>query len=312
MVEPTDLLRIGSSGVSVSALGVGCGSLAHGADPTAFFQTIAAARAAGLRHFDTAPLYLDGESERRLGEALAGIPRDRVTLSTKVGRYAAADGSRYDYSYDGTRQSVEASLRRLRVDMVDIVMIHDLDPAHHGIAYERRIDEALRGACRALHDLRREGIVRAIGVGSADGVACLRLAAVAGLDCVMLAGGHTLLRQNSLPLLEHCREHGIPVLVASPFNSGILATGAVEGARFNFAPAEPAIIEKTRRLSAICERHDAPLAAVALQYPLRHPAIAGVVSAMASAREVAANIDLMRLPIPPSLWVELQAEDLAE
>jgi D-threo-aldose 1-dehydrogenase len=233
-MSPTDLRHVGSTGVRLSVLGVGTGSLANSGGADQFDSMIEAAWSGGLRHFDTAALYLNGESERRLGAAMRGKPREAYALSTKAGRYANESGSHFDYSRDGFMRSVEASLSRLQVDWLDIVMIHDLDLEHHGSGHAARMHEALDGACVALDMLRRRGVVRGVGVGSMNWLACLELARRFPIDCVMLAGGYTLLQKQSGELLEYCRSHKISVMVASPFNSGILATGAVSDALYHY------------------------------------------------------------------------------
>jgi D-threo-aldose 1-dehydrogenase len=172
MMSPTDLRHVGSTGVRLSVLGVGTGSLANSGAVDQFEAMIETAWSGGLRHFDTAALYLNGESERRLGAAMQGKPREAYTLSTKAGRFASGSGSRFDYSRDSFMRSVETSLCRLQVDWLDIVMIHDLDPEHHGSGHAARMHEALDGACVALDMLRRRGVVRAIGVGSMNWLAC--------------------------------------------------------------------------------------------------------------------------------------------
>jgi D-threo-aldose 1-dehydrogenase len=308
MVSPTDLRHVGSTGVRLSVLGVGTGSLANSGGADQFEAMIEAAWSGGLRHFDTAALYLNGESERRLGAAMQGKPREAYTLSTKAGRFASGSGSRFDYSRDSFMRSVETSLCRLQVDWLDIVMIHDLDPEHHGSGHAARMHEALDGACVALDMLRRRGVVRAIGVGSMNWLACLELVRRFSIDCVMLAGGYTLLRQQSGELLEYCRSHEISVMVASPFNSGILATGAVSDALYNYKPAAPRVLKRTRAIEAICRRHEVHIAAAALQFPLQHPAVTSVVAGHRAPEEITVNLQRLRCPIPAAFWSEIAAE----
>jgi D-threo-aldose 1-dehydrogenase len=288
---------------------------------------VQAALAAGVTYFDTAPLYGHGLSEHRLGEALREVPRDTFVLSTKVGRLLRpARGAQpsdglfanalpfdyvYDYSRDGTRRSLEDSLQRLGLARVDIALIHDVVPRWHGADYERRFRESMEGAYPALAELRAAGVVRAIGVGVKDWDVCLRYLGAGDFDCVMLAGQYTLLCQDALAeLLPHCARAGVDVLLAAPFNSGILATGAVPDARYFYQPASPEILARTRRLETVCRRHGVTLAAAALQFPLAHAAVASVVAGARSRAEVDGNVELVRRPIPPAFWQELKAEGL--
>jgi D-threo-aldose 1-dehydrogenase len=288
-------------------------------------RAVDAAYAAGIRYFDTAPLYGHGLSELRLGEALRGRPRASFVLSTKVGRVlepgraersAYVDvppcGPRFDYSYDGALRSVEASLRRLGLDRVDILLIHDIDAFTHGPdGREARFREAMAGAYRALAELRGAGTVRAIGVGVNEWEICQRCLEAADFDCFLLAGRYSLLEQAPLDsFLPLCVRRGIGVVIGGPFNSGILATGAVPGARYDYKPAPPAILERARRLERVCASHDVPLAAAALQFPLFHPAVASVIPGARSAAEVEQNVALLDHPIPPALWRDLKAEGL--
>jgi D-threo-aldose 1-dehydrogenase len=321
---------LGRVPLAVSVLGFGAaplGGLYREVPAGDAGAAVRAALAAGLTYFDTAPLYGHGLSEHRLGEALREMPRDAFVLSTKVGRLLRPtrgdpppDGLfanalpfdyAYDYTRDGARRSLEDSLQRLGLARIDIALIHDVVPRWHGADFERRFRESMEGAYPALAELRAAGVVRAIGVGVKDWDVCLRYLRAADFDCIMLAGQYTLLCQDALPeLLPHCARAGVAVLLASPFNSGILATGAGPEARYFYQPAPPEILARTRRLEAVCRRHDVPLAAAALQFPLAHPAVASVVAGARSRAEVEVNVGLLGLPIPRDFWQELGAESL--
>ena len=277
----------------------------------------------GLRYFDTAPFYGHGLSEHRFGAALRHYPRDDFVLSTKVGRMLRPDpaatrrGGRlsfaveYDYGYDAVMRSVEDSLQRLGLARIDIAYVHDLSPQWQGDAYARCFRDAVDGGFRALAKLRSEGTLRAIGAGMKDVDALLRIVDAADVDCVMLAGGYTLLEQGALAqLLPRCEARGVDVVLASPFNSGILASGAVAGASYFYAPAPPDVVARAQRIEAVCARHDVPLGAAALQFPLAHPAIASVVAGFRTKTEVDTNLRWLDTRIPPALWSELRAEGL--
>ncbi|MBR8030138.1 aldo/keto reductase [Burkholderia cenocepacia] len=275
---------------------------------TGFREVVDEAWKIGLRYFDTAPLYADGLSEHRFGAALEGRPRHEYVLSTKTGRWKEGDGNRYDYSYFGTMQSIEESMRRLKTTYIDIVFIHDLIRALHGEQFEERFEEAMSGAYRALTDLKRLGKVKAIGAALREPDVCERFARSGQFDCFMLAGGHTLLQHAAMSsLLPLCMEKKISVLVASPFNTGILATGAKEDARYEYRPAKdtPGIVDRVRKLEEIGLEFDVPLPSAALQYPLRHPAVVSVVAGHQSTREVRENIALLTRSIPDDYWLAL-------
>jgi len=300
-IVSTDRRRVGRTALTVSRLGVGGGSSFVRSEGSGLLD---ACWEAGLRYFDTAPLYGGGESERRFGESLVNRPRDDYVLSTKVGRNGPSE---FDYSAPGVTGSIERSLARLGLTRIDIVYIHDVDPDLHGDGFERRFEEAIGDAYPALAKLRDSGTIGAIGVGLKNWEVALRLAQAVRLDCIMLAGGYTLLQHGGLrELLPWCQANGVSVVVAAPYNTGILATGAIEGARYYYQPATAEIVARTSELEQVCARHGAPLAAAALQFPLHHPAVASVVVGHEHASEVTRNVDLLEGPIPVALWSELK------
>jgi D-threo-aldose 1-dehydrogenase len=320
----------GRSGLEPTTLGLGGVPLAGLYAPIgddAALATVLAAHEGGIRYFDTAPYYGHGLSEHRLGQALRRLPRGTFTLSTKVGRRlraapAAAVESplfaellpfvpEFDYSYDGTLRSLEDSLQRLGLASVDLVLVHDPNRRWHGDRWPERFREVMAGAHRALDRLRGEGVIGAFGIGAHGHEECLEFAKAGGFDGFMLAGQYTLLDQSAeRAFLPYCQERGLGVLLAAPFNSGILATGSAAGARFYYEPAPPEIVLRVRRIEAVCARHGVALAAAALQFPLRHPAITAVVPGLQSVDQAQGALALVRAPIPDALWAELAAEGL--
>jgi D-threo-aldose 1-dehydrogenase len=217
----------------------------------------------------------------------------------------------YDYGYEGTLRSVEASLDRLGLDRVDVLFVHDVGAHTHGADGERTVRETLDGAVPALERLRREARVRAIGVGVNEWEVAQRMVGGADLDCVLLAGRYSLLEQGALDtFLPLCVRRGVGVIIGGAFNSGILATGAVPGAPYNYASAPPAVQERVRALERVCASHGVPLAAAALQFPLAHPAVAAVVVGARSAAEVAQDVMLAQTVIPGALWRDLRTAGL--
>jgi D-threo-aldose 1-dehydrogenase len=327
--NPAAQRRIGRRDVAVSLLGVGTapfGSAAREDMDASVANTFANLYGAGLLYFDTAPFYGLGLAEHRFGACLRTIDRRSVVISTKVGRLmkpidggiapgvssgAAPFEVAFDYSYDGTMRSLEHSLQRLGTNAVDIVLIHDVNRRWQGDLVEQRYREAMSGAHRALVDLRSAGTIKAFGVGVNDWSILLRFAADGDFDCFMLAGRYTLLDHTAIEtFMPDCERRGISVLMAAPFNSGILATGARPGATFFYAEAEPEIKARTRQIEAVCARHSVAIAAAALQFPLAHPAVASVVTGMRSAGEADANVRHCRADIPHAFWDELKHERL--
>jgi D-threo-aldose 1-dehydrogenase len=321
--------RMGRSGIVVSALGFGgapLGDLYGALDDDVAIAAVEAAAGAGVTLFDTAPLYGRGLSEHRLGTALRRRPRASFVLSTKVGRvYAPAPNGvrnregyvgglpfegRFDYSRDGCLRSLEQSLLRLGVASVDIALVHDLDPWAHGDALDERVREVLGGAWRALSELRDQGVVRAIGLGVNDAAVCTRFAREADLDCVMLAGRYSLLEQPALAFLELAKERGIGVMLGGVFNSGILATGPVRGAKYDYRDAPPDVLARVARIEVVCRAHGVALAHAAVQFPLGHPAVSSVVLGAVTPAEVARNVDAFARPVPAALWGDLVAAGL--
>jgi D-threo-aldose 1-dehydrogenase len=322
--------KLGRTDVSLTVFGFGgtsLGNMYRAIDDDAANAALDASFDAGVRYVDTAPLYGHGLSEHRVGGWLRRARGEDIVLSTKVGwRLFPARGQPteaglfvdvppfrrgLDYSYDGVMRSFDDSLQRLGTDRVDIVFIHDADRRNQGDAFEQRFSEAMAGAYPALLKLREEGVIKAIGAGLNEWEACQRFAEAGDFDCFLLAGRYTLLDQASLDsFLPLCEKRGIGIVLGGPYNSGILATGPVEGAHYDYAPASPEILEKTRRIEEVCRRHNVPLKAAALQFPLGHPTVASVIPGMGSPKRVAENMNLLAHKIPPDLWAELRAERL--
>jgi D-threo-aldose 1-dehydrogenase len=317
-MDARERVALGRTGLSLTRLGLGgapLGGLFREVADTEAAATVERAYALGLRLFDTAPLYGSGLAEQRLGRGLQGRPRGDFVLSTKVGRLlepghpdanSAFKGTPpvvpvFDFSYDATLRSIEASLERLGLDRVDILLIHDPDDHY---------EQALMGAYRALHELRAQGVVRAIGAGMNQAEMLARLARETDLDCFLVAGRYTLLDQVALSkLLPLCEERGIAVLIGGVFNSGILADPA-RGATFNYRPAPEEWLERAQRIAAVCQRWKVPLKAAALQFPTGHPAVASILIGCRSPEEVDENVRMFELDLPGALWSELKAEGL--
>ena len=327
MFDPFARRKLGRTALSVTPFGFGTAPLAgfRTAIPEAdAVGTIDAAYEAGVRLFDTSPYYGYGRAELRLGAALRDRPRDSLVVSTKIGRWmtpvprgSTIEGMRqgglnfyptFDYSYDGVRRSLDQSLLRLGMDRVDIVFIHDVDFWTTGdrLILEARFAETMNGAYRALAELRSQGVIGAIGVGLNEADMSARFVRAGDFDCVLLAGRYTLLEQQALDdFLPLCEQRGVGVVLGGPLNSGILATGARQGAKYDYADAPAGVLNRVARIEAVCARHNVPLAAAALQFPLAHPAMAAIIPGAVSKAELAENLAHLRRPIPAALWAEL-------
>lgn len=321
--RPVPLTRMGFGGAPL-------GNLYRKVEEADAQAALDAAWARGVRYFDTAPQYGLGRSEERFRPALQRFGRENLTLSTKIGRLlldcapdevtpeAFVDVPQkrivFDYSYDGVMRSYEASKARLGVERADILLIHDVCAFSQGSqeASDARVRELFdRGGYRALDELRRSGEIAAIGAGVNEWQVCEKLLRLADFDGFLLAGRYTLLEQEALEsFLPLCEARDVGIILGGPYNSGILATGAVPGAKYNYAEAPPEILDRVRRIEAVCAAHDTPLIAAALQFVLGHPCVKTVVPGAVSAAEVEANADLLERPIPPGLWSDLRAEGL--
>jgi D-threo-aldose 1-dehydrogenase len=330
--DPFDSIPLERTSLEVTRLAFGGGSIGG------LFEAVAAEDAVrmvehawsiGIRYFDVAPLYGYGSAERAMGAVLARRPRDAFVLSTKVGRlvreagevqpgdevdlqalgdqhdayYPSTDGRKvvFDFSADGVRRSVEASLERLGLDRVDILYIHD--PDNH---WQVALDEAYP----ALERLRAEGVVAAIGAGMNQSAMLARFAQETDMDVFLVANRYTLLDQDALPeLLPLCLARGISVVIGGVMNSGVLVDPR-QGSRFDYGPAPDAVIERARRIGAVCDRHGVSRRAAAIQFPLAHPAVTGLIAGVRTAAHLDDYPASLRMAIPAALWDELRQEGL--
>ena len=321
---------LGATNIEVSELGFGGAPLGAVGDRITDAEAAALvhrARRGGIRYFDTAPLYGHGLSEKRLGAVLSELPRDDFVLSTKIGRLLVpkSEGERYpgmrdaenaairyDYSFDAVRRSLESSLARLGLDRVDILLCHDIDVWTHGDAQPGVFEAAGKGALPALRELREQGVVGAIGLGVNEWQVCSRVLDEMDVDCFLLAGRFTLLEQEPLDaFLPQCIERKVSVIVGGPYNSGILATDDRRRATYDYKPAAEHLWQKAQAIRRMCESHGVDPRAAALQYPLRHPAVAAVIPGVWALAEVETNLALVETVIPEALWRDLAAAGLA-
>ena len=327
--------ELGSTGVEITTLGfggAGIGNLYRELKEEDALEAVHESFASGVRYFDTAPFYGFGLSEQRLGAALAG-EHTPLVLSTKVGRRLVPTGPQdasvgregyfsprpfapvFDYGYDSIMGSHAESLERLGVPHVDILLCHDIGRLTHGETHAERVREFLDGGYRAMRELRDAGRVRAVGLGVNEWEVCVELLERCDLDCILLAGRYTLLEQPALEkLLPLCVERRVSIICGGPFNSGILAAGSRAGvkAHYNYAAPPAAVLERVRQLEALCGEFSVPLQAAALQFPLAHPAVAGVVAGCVTGAEARNCAAMFGHSIPGEFWRALRDRGLVD
>ena len=328
--------RVGKTKLEVTTLGLG------GAPMGGFRATISDAEAValsdaayegGVRYFDTSPFYGYGRSELRMGAALRNKPRDEFVLSTKVGRilHAMKPGEQkpadfrdnglpgfapvFDYTYDGVMRSLEHSYFRLGISRIDIALVHDVDfwTIKDRKILDERFKTVMDSGFKALDELRKAGIIGAIGVGINESDTSLRFIKAGDFDCMLLAGRYTLLEQGGLAeFLPECVKRSVSVILGGPYNSGILTGGVKPGATHDYTAAPAPLIEKAQKIEAVCQRHGVELGAAAMQFPLFHPALCSVIPGALSTAEVKQNIARLSARIPAELWSELKREKLLD
>ena len=333
MAVPIATRKVGSTEISVSEFGFGTAPLGD------LFTTLTEDEAQtilqtawdnGVRYYDTAPFYGYTKSEHRLGWFLRQQKRNEFVVSTKIGRIFQAIPStenfkpefwsapmpfdlHFDYSYDGIMRSYEDSLQRLGLNSIDLLLIHDLDYFFH--PNEERVTASMAqvytSGWRALDELRSSGQIKAVGAGLNMLGMVPRFLEMVDLDFFIIAMPYTLLDQDALDVeFAQCAERNVNIVIGSVFASGILATGATENALYAYEPAPAEVLEKTRRMEAVCQRHHVPLPAAALQFPLAHPIVSAVIPGAHKPAHIHSNIKCFHYPIPNDLWAELKTEGL--
>jgi D-threo-aldose 1-dehydrogenase len=324
--------QIGNTSLFVSEIGFGgasIGNLYQACRDEDAKLTVETAWRSGICYFDTAPEYGSGLSERRLGDFLRHHARRDYVLSTKVGDFLYARHDvlpeenkwfintlpfhlKYDYSYDGVMRSFEDSLQRLGLNKIDMILVHDLDPVvHQPQEFKNHFKTYIDGGYKALHQLRSEGVIDAIGLGVKKWEVCEDAMQYGTYDCFMLQGNYTLLEQPAFDeFMPRCVQQHISILIAGPFASGILATGAKRGAHFHHQQASKEILAKVKKIENLCEQYAVSLQAAAIQFPMKHPAIASVVIGTASPVSIKKNLGFAEEKIPSVFWEALKSEKI--
>ena len=293
-------------------------------------STLEAAWKAGIRYFDTAPFYGLGLAENRLNLFLRGRKRSDYVVSTKVGRLLKVcepdkraglgkffetpnRAEVFDYTYDGIMRSLEFSLERLGLDYVDILYVHDVDTYTHGseAARDVHVKTLMGSGYKALQKLRDEKVIKAFGAGINEWQVCEILAAQGDFDLFLLAGRYTLLEQEALnSFLPLCEKRGMGIVLGGAYNSGILATGAINGAKYNYDPAPKHILDRVRKIEAVCKAHKVKLPEAALRFPVKHPSVVSLILGMVTPKEVSLNVKTLSAKIPKALWKDLKTQGL--
>lgn len=336
-MDCTQTRLVGKTRVAIPPLALGAtglGNVFRAITDEQAHDVVRAALDGGIGLFDVAPVYGFGMAERRVGEALSGVARDRFAVSTKVGYRTVPLGpgeapsqvwidappmkTVFDFSYDFAMRSLEDSLKRLRLDRIELMAIHDPDEAQgfqppSGRTPAEVYREVMNGTYRALNDLREQGVIDGIGIGINQADLLMDYARDGEFDFFMLAGRYTLLENDILHTLLHvCTERRISFMAGAPFNSGILSSGAASTATFHYMPPPPEIAAKVARIEAICADFGISLRAAALQFPLRHPAVAASVPGPRTVAQVEANVAAMNETIDEAFWDALRTERLID
>jgi len=317
--------QVGRTALKIDTLGLGGAPLGGNFVELDYHQAAAliqAAKDAGIGFFDTAPWYGFGRSERVMGDLLRHTD---YVLSDKVGRLLrpgpVADPAAfgmveplpfhvvYDYGYDAVMRAFEDSLQRLGLDRIDILLAHDIGTFTHGDENARHFRDLAEGGYRAMDELRRDGLVKAIGIGVNENDVCMDALGIGAWDVFLLAGRYTLLEQTPLHgLFPACRAAGTSIICGGPFNSGVL----VGREMWNYAKAPAEVVDKVRRIGAVADEHGVPLAAAALQFPLANDLITSVIPGPRDAGELRQILDWFHTPIAGDFWTALQAAGLLE
>ncbi|WP_411197039.1 aldo/keto reductase [Rhizobium sp.] len=319
--------KIGKTKLEVTEISFGAaalGGLYRACPREQAMETLQAAWDSGIRYFDVAPWYGLGLAERRVGDFLRDQPDGSYVLSTKVGRllrpvptgtvpdYSYVDplsfDADYDYSYDGVMRSVEFSYARLGLNRIDILYVHDLGGYTHGAAKNAvHQKQFLDSGVKALEELKSSGAISAFGLGVNEVPVCLDVMRHADLDCILMAGRYTLLDRSAVAeLLPLCRQKGTSLVVGGVFNSGILATGPVPGSHFDYMPADDEVLAKVGAMEAIAKSHGVPLAAPALQFPLRDPIVASVLIGTAKPSSLIRNMEIVEPRLADEIYAEFE------
>jgi D-threo-aldose 1-dehydrogenase len=274
-------------------------TFAYSVSEDSALATLRAAFGGPINFIDTAAAYGDGESERRIGLALrelGGLPVGYV-LASKADRNLQTG----DFSGEQIKRSVESSLRRLGLDRIQIMYIHD--PEH--TTFENIMGPG--GALEVLQRFQEEGTIGHLGISGGPVDMLIRYVETGAFAALETHNRYTLLNRSAAPLLDIAAQRGMAVINAAPYGSGMLAKGPDAYARYAYQDAPAEMVDRARRMAAVCAEYAVPLPAAALQFSLRDPRITSTVVGMSRAERIAQTVELSQHPIPDALWPQLDA-----
>ena len=320
-MKATDKKNIGKTNTQVTRLGLGGAHLKNtGVSPNISEKTIQKALSLNIGYFDTAPLYGDKQSEKNLGKVLPHANRTQFALSTKAGRLyspglSTPENAKMDLSYDAILKSVDSSLKRLSLDKIDILFIHD--PELHPEGRRSGFKQVMTESFQAAQKLKNDGLINAIGVGMNEWEMPLKFIKEFDLDCVLQAGRYTLMNQTALhPFLDECEKRDVSVIIGAPLNGGFICSNMDKNTILSYQPEkdrnDPTILPKGNKIKNICNSYNVPIKSAAIQFPFRHPAVASIIPGASTSEELQDNISLFDITIPKDLWAELESEGLIE
>lgn len=332
-IAVSDERKVGTTELYLPVFGFGSAHLGEfyaKVDEDVSRATLEAAWDNGVRYYDTAPWYGRGLAEHRIGGLLRAKPRDEFKITTKVGRtlYRPKDPQKldrspwtgglnfevnFDYSYDGIMASYEQALVRLALDTVDALVIHDLDEMYHPEpdVFAKHMKDLTSTGMKALEELKSRGDIKAYGMGVNTGEALVDVVSQVDLDFAVVAMPYTLIDQSTLHTgMANLVKKNTSVIIGSPFASGILATGAAKGGKYNYDAAPDEVIDKVRGIEAVCKAHNVAMTSAAMQFVLAHPAVAAIIPGAVKVSEITQNIASLQKTIPAAFWSDLKAKGL--
>jgi D-threo-aldose 1-dehydrogenase len=261
-------------------------------------RTVHAALEHGCTLIDTAALYGARRSEATIGRALRERPdlAANCIVTTKAGRLKEG----VDFSRDAVRRSVETSLELLGLDRFEVVYIHDaMDVPMEAVM-------GAGGALGALRDLQREGVVGHIGTAANDPATNVLYIETGEFDAAVVADSWSLLNQTLAErILPAAERFNVGLVVATPLERGLLATGPVADRPYLNRSFSPALLDHVRAIQRLCDDHGVPLAAAALQWCTRHPQVASTIPGARTPEEAIANAQAASVAIPETFWHDL-------
>jgi D-threo-aldose 1-dehydrogenase len=290
-------VELGRTRLSVSRLCLGTAGWSDGRSPEADSLATGLRFAQGpLNYLDTSNNY--GDSEARIGTVigmLGGRLPEGTILQTKLDR----DPVTNDFSAARMRRSLEESLERLGVDRLPLLFLHDPE----NTTYDFAMSEG--GPVEQLVAFRDEGIVGHIGISGAPVALLSRFVDTGIFDALITHSRYTLVDRSATRLIQHANEAGLGVLNAAPFGGGILSGFPLAFDMYGYQKASDAVRTAAQAMGEFLAPNGIPLAAAALQFSLRNPAIHSTIVGALTPGQFDGLLELATVPIPDEVWHEL-------